>query len=76
MQPSAALPEQCLSAAAGLECSLPILQIPHRVDQAVIFFLAVYLCTSWAWSSPNAFITDCFGKGISVLFLPRPVRGQ
>lgn len=37
MQGSAASPEQCLSAAAGLE-SLPILQNPHRVDQAVIFF--------------------------------------
>lgn len=38
MQPSAASPERCLSAAGGLESSLPILQIPHRVDQAVIFF--------------------------------------
>lgn len=75
MQPSAASPERCLSAAGGLESSLPILQIPHRVDQAVIFFfLPVYLSTSWAWSSPNAFITDCFGKGISALFLPRQVR--
>lgn len=48
MQGSAASPEQCLSAAAGLE-SLPILQNPHRVDQAVIFFffLLVYLCVIW-----------------------------
>lgn len=51
------------SAAGGSESFL-ILQIPHRVDQAVIFFLPVYLCISWAWPSPNAFITDCFAKGI------------
>lgn len=58
MQLRAASPEQCLSAAGGLELSLPILQTPYCVDQAVIFFLLpVYLCTSWAWPSPNAFIT-------------------
>lgn len=70
---SAASPEQCLSAAGGLELSLPILKIPHCADQAVMFFLPVSLCTSWACPSPNAFITDSFG--ISALFLPQQLRG-
>lgn len=75
MQLRAASPEWCLSAAGGVELSLPILEIPHHVDQAVIFFLPIYLCTSWAWPSPNAFITDCFRKGIFALFLSQQLRG-
>lgn len=42
MQPSAAPPERCLSAAGGLESSLPILPIPHWCGSSSDFFFFLF----------------------------------
>lgn len=44
-----------------------ILQIPH-VDQRDFFFF-LFVFTSWTKPCLNAFITDCFGRGLLHHFL-------
>lgn len=50
-----------------LELSI-ILQIHHHVDQPDFFFF-LFVCTSWTKPCLNAFINDCFGRGLLHHFL-------
>lgn len=43
-----------------------ILQIHHHVDQSDFF---LFVCTSWTKPCLNAFINDCFGRGLLHHFL-------